>query len=60
VQQIGKFISERERIVDPVNQGIFDQNPAMRVISVFLAGLGEKIDDLQLFNRDSFISGIFD
>jgi fused signal recognition particle receptor len=29
-------------------------------LPVIYAGLGEKIEDLQLFNRDSFISGIFD
>lgn len=29
-------------------------------LPVIYAGLGEKVEDLQLFNRDSFISGIFD
>ena len=29
-------------------------------LPVIYAGLGEKIEDLQLFDRDSFISGIFD
>jgi len=29
-------------------------------LPVIYAGLGEKIEDLQLFDRDSFINGIFD
>jgi len=29
-------------------------------LPVIYAGLGEKIEDLQLFDRDSFIAGIFD
>ena len=28
-------------------------------LPVLYAGLGEKLDDLQLFDRDSFVEGIF-
>jgi len=29
-------------------------------LPVIYAGLGEKVEDLQLFDRDSFIAGIFE
>ena len=29
-------------------------------LPVIYAGLGEKLEDLQLFDRESFVNGIFD